>query len=378
MRLGLSFHRARTLRGKVESLPSGPAWKSTIVIMPGYATKDPLVLYYWDPIACIDFLLKNPLFSERIQFTPCQDFDSSGTRVYGDWITSNGAWDLQVCDTFHFIIYHAHSQCVKSCLPPNATLLGVTLSSDKTKVSAMTGDRVAHPLLITIANIDSTVCSSTSTHSLSLLALLPVPKFIGVKKGLCGILENCLTHSCLDFITNPLKVTSHAGTWLSNYAGNIRLCFTPLVACIVDTPEAVALAGVAGKTSHLTMATYKEFGDPIQHQPCTASSILTSLEVLISQFDPSDVTTYTKNAKNMFHLNGVNLPFWRNWYLPDGTLPNPHQIFPIEILHHLHKAFWDHDVKWIIRAAGDHELELRFSLLQPHSGYCQGRRDRDR
>ena len=95
--LGLSFHCARTLRGRVELLPSGPSWKSTIVTMPGYTTKDPLVLYYRDPIECIEFLMKNPLFSGRIHYQPRQDFDRSGNRVYSEWITSDGAWDLQVC-----------------------------------------------------------------------------------------------------------------------------------------------------------------------------------------------------------------------------------------------------------------------------------------
>jgi len=64
--------------------------------MPGYSTKNPLVLYYRDPTECIEFLLKNPLFSGSIQYQPRQDFDTSGGRVYGEWITSNGAWDLQV------------------------------------------------------------------------------------------------------------------------------------------------------------------------------------------------------------------------------------------------------------------------------------------
>ena len=72
----------------------------------------------------------------------------------------------------------------------------------------------------------------------------------------------------------------------------------------------------------------------------------------------------------MFRLNGVHLLFWCNWYLPNMTLPNPHQVFPVEILHHLHKLFWDHGVKWVIRAVGDSELNLCFSLIQPHNGYC--------
>jgi len=100
-----------------------------------------------------------------------------------------------------------------------------------------------------------------------------------------------------------------------------------------------------------------------------ATDVLTSLDTLSQHFDPSNVAVYTTNARQLFRLNGVNLPFWRDWELPDRTLPNPSQLFPIEILHHLHKLFWDHDVKWIIRAIGGDELDTRFSLLQPRSGY---------
>ena len=94
--LGLSFHCARTLRGKVKLLPSGPAWKSTTITIPGYKTKDPLVLFYRDPMECIEFVLKNPLFSGKIDYQPRQDFDSSGGQVYSEWISGDGAWDLQV------------------------------------------------------------------------------------------------------------------------------------------------------------------------------------------------------------------------------------------------------------------------------------------
>jgi hypothetical protein len=234
----------------------------------------------------------------------------------------------------------------------------------------MTGGHAAHPLLITLANIDSSLRLSSSSHALKLLALIPVPKFIGVPKKLHGILENRLLHACLDFITYPLKITARTGTWMGDYAGAIRRCFTPLVAYIADTPEAAALAGVAGKTSHLTMASFREFGDPFRHPPRTAGSILASLDDLHQRdFDPSNIVVYAANALELHRLNGVDSPFWRDWELPDGTLPNPSQFFPIEILHHLHKSFWDHDVKWILRAVGDRELDLRFSLLQPQSGY---------
>lgn len=64
--------------------------------LPGYTTKDPLVLYYRDPIECVEFAMKNPLFSGQIEYQPRKVFNSSGERVYGDWITGDGAWDLQV------------------------------------------------------------------------------------------------------------------------------------------------------------------------------------------------------------------------------------------------------------------------------------------
>lgn len=54
------------------------------------------MLYYRDPIECVEFIMKNPLFSGHIEYQPRKDFNSSGQRVYGDWITGDGAWDLQV------------------------------------------------------------------------------------------------------------------------------------------------------------------------------------------------------------------------------------------------------------------------------------------
>ena len=78
----------------------------------------------------------------------------------------------------------------QSALPQGGTLLGVVLSSDKTNISAATGDRVAHPLLLTLANLSMDVRMKSTYHALPLLALLPCPKFIRLKKPLHGIMEN--------------------------------------------------------------------------------------------------------------------------------------------------------------------------------------------
>ena len=76
-----------------------------------------------------------------------------------------------------------------------------------------------------------------------------------------------LTHKCLDFLIELLKIAAWIGVMMSNPIGNLKYCFTPLAAYIVDTPESAMLSGVVGKTSSITMAYYKHFCDPVQHEP---------------------------------------------------------------------------------------------------------------
>ena len=124
------------------------------------------------------------------------------------------------------------------------------------------------------------------------------------------------------------------------------------------------MAVVAPKASHLTMAMYKQFGDPFRHEPRTASTTLAQIHATSSKVDPThDIKAYIKASKE-FRLNGVHLPFWRDWPLVD--LPT---IFPPEVLHHLHKFFWDHEMRWCINAVGSEEIDFRFSILHPHTGY---------
>ena len=206
-------------------------------------------------------------------------------------------------------------------------------------------------------------------HTLPLITLLPCPKFVGLKKLLHGVIENRLLHHCIDIVCEPLKQASLRGTFMSDSLGRIRHCFTPLVAYIVDTPEAAALAGVGGKTSHLTLASHKSFGDHFRHPTRLGIVTLSQIGCTSEDVDPWNLESFVKEARERFRLNGVHLPFWRNWTLPDGTVAKPSQFLTPEPLHHWHKQFWDHDAKWCIRAVGSREIDLRFSVLQPCIGF---------
>jgi hypothetical protein len=79
--------------------------------------------------------------------------------------------------TSYYMLYWAND-LEQSQVAPGATVLGTILSLDKTNISAMTGGRIAHPLLISLANVDMSFRMKASNHIFLLLALLPVPKFI--------------------------------------------------------------------------------------------------------------------------------------------------------------------------------------------------------
>jgi len=100
--------------------------------------------------------------------------------MYSEWMTGDNMWNMHV----HFSFFLPVTVLIfkQSALPSGATLLGTILSSDKTNISMMTGDRVVHPLLISLANIHMSTQLKSSSNTFVLTALLPVPKFIHKKK----------------------------------------------------------------------------------------------------------------------------------------------------------------------------------------------------
>ena len=278
----------------------------------------------------------------------CQETRHGKCRFVCPWHTRFSAFVLSI---------------FKEKIPAGATLLGTVLSSDKTTISAMTGNRTAHPLLISLANIKAEYCAKSSHHAFLLLALLPVATFNTSDEDLRGVLGNRLLHDCLDFVLQPLKIAARVGKMMSDPFGNRRYCFTPLAAYIVDFPEAAMLSGVGGKTSPVTMASHKQFGDAYRHEPRTASTTLNQLRVIESVADPNnDVKAYLKVAKT-FRFNGVHKLFWLDWPLAEPSL-----FLTPESLHHWNKEFYDHDFRWCIRMLGEQEIDFRFSVLQPRIG----------
>ncbi|KAF9230845.1 hypothetical protein BU15DRAFT_56804, partial [Melanogaster broomeanus] len=266
-------------------------------------------------------------------------------RIYEEWLSGDSAWSIQ------------------DALPPGATVLGVVLSSDKTNISVMSSNRMAHPLLISLANIDASIRSKSSLHAYLLLALLPIAKFTHKTTRVRSLLQDWLVHQALNLVLAPLKTAATVGIMMSDPVGNLHYCYTPLVSYIADTPEESLLAATGPKASPITTATSKEFGDDYCHPPRTGEITLAAIRTVCTQHPPTDYKNFLKAIKSL-RLNGVVEPFWKDW-----PLSGPSDFLKPEPLHHFHGMFWAHDAKWCIAAVGASELDFRFSIIQTTVGY---------
>ena len=222
---------------------------------------------------------------------------------------------------------------------------------------------MAHPLLLSLANIDADIRSKGSLHAHILLALLPVASFIHKTTRVRSLLSDRLVHETLDFVLKPLKVAAAVGIMMSDPVGNLRYCYTPLVAYIANTLEQCLLAGASPKASPVSTTTHKGFGDVDPHPPHTAAKTLDDIEQACTEADSHNLAEFLKVCRHL-SLNGVHKLFWHDWVLCDPSI-----FLPPEVLHMFHRLFWDHDLQWCIFVARAEELDYRFSLIQTSVGY---------
>ncbi|KAI5994542.1 hypothetical protein EDC04DRAFT_2586190 [Pisolithus marmoratus] len=185
---------------------------------PEAPTKHPVHwhLFYCQLLECLQALLSNPVLAPYISFIPRKVW-TSAVRIcciYDEWLTGEQAWDAQ------------------DALPPSATILDVVLSSDKRNISIMTGNCMAHPILISLANINVEVHSKMSLHGYLLLALLPILKFFEKTTHVHGLLQDQLFHQALNQLLTPLKTAAAVEIMMSDLVGNLHYCYMLLASWI--------------------------------------------------------------------------------------------------------------------------------------------------
>ena len=86
----------------MEDLPAAPKWKMQDISLNGYRTAKPLVLFYRDPLECVQTLLRNPIYEGKWKFSAQRLYKDPNrqNRFYSDWMTGDGAWSAQVRTAF--------------------------------------------------------------------------------------------------------------------------------------------------------------------------------------------------------------------------------------------------------------------------------------
>ena len=93
----LSFTSPQDLQNHVDCLPDVPWWSHQTIILPGFQTKDPMTLYWYDSLKVVKYLFANPAFATCMEMIPYKLLDKeTGLPVYGEFMSGDFAWEYQV------------------------------------------------------------------------------------------------------------------------------------------------------------------------------------------------------------------------------------------------------------------------------------------
>ncbi|KAG2123152.1 hypothetical protein BD769DRAFT_1670232 [Suillus cothurnatus] len=307
----------------MQQLPGrGPKWQCTKLRLKGYESEQPIHLIWRDGLEVTKQLFANPVYAKHMCYDPHHIYQGQERQI-GEFWTLDDAWKIQ------------------DQLPEGVTIIPIIAASDKTPVTRHTGGLEMHPLFLTIGNIQADVRMKSTSH-------------------VC-LLRARLWHKCMDLVCSNLKVAAHVGEYMIDPSARVHYCFTPLISHIVDLPEQLMIACVTKSSSPVTTATHKEFGNEMPHPPRNGADTYLLIRQLCNRVDPWDLIVFLREAKKL-HLSGVHLPYWRNW-----RHSNPASFLTPEILHTLHKFFFDHVLKWIKQIMG-HKLDVRFKSHHKRTG----------
>jgi hypothetical protein len=158
----------------------------------------------------------------------------------------------------------------------------------------------------------------------------------------------------MDIVFQNVKSAAVTGTQMVDPVGNLCYAFTPLVAYTADLPEQQLIACVSKNASPVTLAMQSQFGDGKLYPPHSGHLTIEVLHKLCQCVDPWKVQLFQEEAKVLL-LSGVQLPFWHNWRLSDPAI-----FLAPDVLHTLHKFFFDHILKWCKEAIRADELDAHF------------------
>ncbi|KAG8774622.1 hypothetical protein FRC12_001886 [Ceratobasidium sp. 428] len=306
---GIPWNNVREFNNDVDQLPRGPGWSTLLVPRPDGVLAD---VPARDPIAIIVQLISTQRFSGCIRYAPVQwTSGPGGKRLYGEMCTANWWWRVQNILGFG----------------RGATVIAVIISSDKTNLSEVSGNKRAWPVYISIGNISKDLRRKPSEHGMMLLGYVPVT-------GLTGEAGWQFYHDCVAAMLRPLHDAGTNGVEMKCADGGVRLCFPILAAFIGDYQDQTLVACSLDNRCPVCSVPSAERGDGRNQY-----------EVRSNAERRTAWDAYEAGERDALDRLGLRptKPFWEG--LPLANISN--SIAP-DLLHQLHKGvFGEHINAWL-------------------------------
>ncbi|TFK72006.1 hypothetical protein BDN72DRAFT_855779 [Pluteus cervinus] len=320
------WSNAQEMYETIDSIQHGPApWKVYHFRYQGELPPNPpkwmmetYELCVRDSRQLLHFQLATPTFRDDIHYTPYQQFDQDGGRVWSNLMSGDWAWEqadliAETPSTF------------------GSTFIPIVIGSDKTTVSVATGHQQYHPVYMSLGNLSNTA-RRAQTHALLPVAFLPIPKTNRKQRKRRIWQKFCrqLYHACLELTFLPLLPGMTTPEVVHCPDGHFRKAIYGIGPYIADYPEQVWLAGIVQSWCPKCLARPTYLDNPLARPRTQAKT-----EFLITCFDPGTL--------------------WSDWGIRADVTPftnafpraDIHELLSPDLLHQVIKgAFQDHLVTW--------------------------------
>lgn len=183
-------------------------------------------------------------------------------------------------------------------MPEGATVAGVILASDATRLSQFGGDKSAWPVYISLANVAKHVRRQPSNRVMLLLGYLPVDNLDCFTDTRRSNAKQELFHRCMQSLLAPLVEAGQTGVKMVCADGNIRLIYPILAAYIADHPEQCLIACCRQNRCPQCYVHHNHRGDPL-NKPGINGNLRDPSSVL------ANIRAYHANKTNSVDANGI-------------------------------------------------------------------------